>query len=186
MHTHSYINAGSKCTLAWFHQTNFSGLSELEVKEKWCAMFTLTVGLLSVLLSRMLHAIGFGWTTMVQNSNRTLEDTTKRRSAVYYANQMLSQYLWVNYTDTGFVAKISQSAMNFWCLGFMWQSGTQSKSHREHDCAGHSNVWRVLASLVTKGLQLRASDIFSGLSRAVDFQVFDVGSICNVWVINAV
>ena len=34
MHTHSYVNAGSKPTLACFYQTHFSGVSELEAKEK--------------------------------------------------------------------------------------------------------------------------------------------------------
>ena len=35
--------------------------------------------------------------------------------------------------------------------------------------AGLGNVWRVLASLVTEGLQLRASNIIARSSRAVDF-----------------
>ena len=34
VHTHSYVNAGSKHTLACFYQTHFSGVNKLEVKEK--------------------------------------------------------------------------------------------------------------------------------------------------------
>ena len=37
-----------------------------------------------------------------------------------------------------------------------------------NECDSNSNVWRVLASLVTEGLQLRASNIIPGSLSAVD------------------
>ena len=39
----------------------------------------------------------------------------------------------------------------------------------KHGCCSHNDVWRALASLVTEGLQLQASDIITGSLRAVDF-----------------
>ena len=41
--------------------------------------------------------------------------------------------------------------------------------YSEHSCGSRSNVWRVLASLVTEGLQLRAFDIITRSSGAVGF-----------------
>ena len=42
-------------------------------------------------------------------------------------------------------------------------------TQNEHSCGGYSNEWRVLASLVTKGSQLQASDIIAESLRVVDF-----------------
>ena len=64
---------------------------------------------------------------------------------------------------------MSRLAIYFWRHNVMWQSGSQSSAHSEHSCGGHSNVWRTLASLVTEGLQLRASEIIARSPRAVEF-----------------
>ena len=84
MRTHSYVNAVSKPTLACFYQTHFSGVNELEVKEKVvCYIYAYVEK----------KSRNGGITAIVHNNNHTLEATIKRRSAACHTNKMLSQYL---------------------------------------------------------------------------------------------
>ena len=82
---------------------------------------------------------------------------------------MLSYNTFTLSKDIGFVSKIPRIGTML-VMSCESQASGHSQAHGDHGCGdGSSNVWRMLASLVTEGLQLTASGIVARSWRAFDF-----------------
>ena len=109
----------------------------------------------------------------VRHMERKSNMPRKMRHSPHQPNVATSPSQYMNCEEIGSVAKVFALALRLWCYDRMWQSGSHSSAHNKHTCScgHHSKVWRMQASLVTKGLQQL---LYRGkLSIGVNFHIIE-------------